>query len=260
MAYLRSEYKPNRPSGDESPLSDSALDNHWKCLRAFFRWCEQRLALKRPDLMLPRIKYQSPEIQPFAEEQIKALITACERTKVAGTKDRKPFQMKRPTALRDKALLLILLDTGLRVGELTRLRIGDVNLNNGEVHVKPYGSGQKTKPRTVFLGKVARRTVWHYITLLDYQEPTDKLFTLSAGNIRLLFYRLGERANVQNVYPHRFRHTFAIQYLRNGGDVFTLQRMLGHSSLEMVRRYLAIADTDAKEAHQRASPVDNWKL
>ena len=168
--------------------------------------------------------------------------------------------MKRPTAARDKALLLLLLDTGLRVGEVNRLKIMDVDLSNGEVHVRPYGSGQKTKPRTVYLGKAARRSMWLYLSRLDEPRKDESLFRQTTGNIRSLLYRMGERANVQDVYPHRFRHTFAVQFLRNGGDVFTLQRILGHSSLDMVRRYLALADADSAEAHRKASPADRWRL
>lgn len=88
----------------------------------------------------------------------------------------------------------------------------------------------------------------------------DLIFQMETNSIRCLLRRLGERASVKDVHSHRFRHTFAIEFMRNGGDVFSLQRLLGHSSLEMVRRYLTLADTDAKFSHEKASPADRWHL
>jgi len=78
--------------------------------------------------------------------------------------------------------------------------------------------------------------------------------------IRLLLKDLGDKAGMKNCHPHRLRHTFAVEYLRNDGDIFTLQMILGHSSLDMVRHYLQLVKADAKNAHRKASPTDKWRL
>ncbi len=102
--------------------------------------------------------------------------------------------------------------------------------------------------------------MWRYIQDGLHSLPDSPLFLsinlqrrLSRWTAGTVLRQIGERANVENVHPHRFRHPFAIMYLRNGGDVFTLQRMLGHASLEMVKRYLLLADTDTQAAHRKAS-------
>ena len=80
--------------------------------------------------------------------------------------------------------------------------------------------------------------------------------------LRRLIHTAGERAGVSDAHPHRYRHTLtrAISFLRNSGNVFALQTVLGHESLEMVKRYLKIAQTDLQKAHQDAGPVMNWLL
>jgi site-specific recombinase XerD len=75
-----------------------------------------------------------------------------------------------------------------------------------------------------------------------------------------LIIRLGRRAGIPNANVHRFRHTFAINFLRNGGNAYTLQRLLGHSTLDMVKTYLQLAQQDDSDNHRRASPVANWRL
>ena len=79
-------------------------------------------------------------------------------------------------------------------------------------------------------------------------------------SLRLLLTRLGDKVGVPHCHPHRFRHTFAIEFLRAGGDVFSLQRLLGHSTLDMVKNYVAIAQVDVRNAHRKASPVAHWRL
>lgn len=77
--------------------------------------------------------------------------------------------------------------------------------------------------------------------------------------IGLLLTDLGRKAGIMNCHPYRFRRTFAVEYLRNEGCIFTLQMILGHSSLELVQHYIRLAKADAKNSHRRVSPADIWK-
>jgi integrase/recombinase XerD len=94
----------------------------------------------------------------------------------------------------------------------------------------------------------------------DYLFVTTEGRPIDRGRLLHILVAIGSRCGVMGVNVHRFRHTFAINYLRNGGDAYTLQMMLGHSTMEMVKRYLALAQADLDKSHQLASPVDHWRL
>jgi integrase/recombinase XerD len=197
---------------------------------------------------------------------VRRLLAVAAYTVEAQTTTRRSFRMKRPTGARDRALVLFLLDTGARAGEAARLQIGDVDLTSREVTIRQFGTGRKTHGRHVYLGNASASALWTYLAIRGEQYPDDYVF-LTAQNrpvdrwrIAHLVESAGQRAGVPHAYPHRFRHTFAIQYLRNGGDVFTLKRLLGHTTMTMVQRYLALADADSQDAHRKASPVDRWRL
>ena len=95
----------------------------------------------------------------------------------------------------------------------------------------------------VFLGQAGQRALWRYLVERDELAPGAPLFTtasgraMEVGTVRNMIMRCGERCGVLGASPHRFRHTFAINFLRNGGNILALQDLLGHSSMEMVRRY-----------------------
>lgn len=263
-SFLQTDYIPKRTSGEPGPLKPRSIENAWTAIRSFYNWATAEMGVKkRPDGGIKRPRYKATAISPFTPEEVRKILKACERTKEAATKDRKAFTMRRGTAKRDIAIVLVLLDTGLRVSECARLKIKDVNFENNEIFVDAFGSGQKTKSRHVYIGKATRNALWRYLAEKEDPDPTDPIFIsrdnrpMDRNSIRLMLNEAGQRAGVKNVHPHRFRHTFAVEYLRNGGDVFTLQRLLGHSTLDMVNHYLALADTDSKAAHRRASPADH---
>jgi integrase/recombinase XerD len=257
--HLHTEYRPTRFGGDTSPLKPSTIDNHWKTIRGFYNWASKRLEIDRPDLQMPRPKYEPPEIIPFTQDEVKRIIEAAQRTPVVKQSGR-TYKIRRPNADRDRAIIMILLDTGVRLGEFTRILFEDLNLDNGEIHVRPFRKSIKSMPRTVFIGRRTKEIVWKYLAKLpDQPRLSDPLFDLKAASIRLLINRIGHNVNI-HAHPHRFRHTFAVNYLLNGGDVFTLQRLMGHRTLEMTTRYLHFVKSNLADVHQRASPVDHWKL
>lgn len=253
----------------EKGLSESTRQYHWKVIKSYYTWASKRkgLGIERPDTELEMPVVPEPEVLPYTKAEIKALLKACKETNKSHTeRKRKSWKYDRPTAERDRLLILILLDTGIRVSELCRIQYKDIDLNNQSIHICAFETGKKSRDRIVYLGSETMDLLWKFIA--QYEENPDfYLFASSATKrnrpldrnaVDHLLKRLGEKAGVSNCGAHRFRHTFAIQYLRNGGDIYTLKRLIGHKSFYMIQRYLQLSEIDSQAAHRRASPVDNW--
>jgi integrase/recombinase XerD len=202
-------------------------------------------------------------IVPFDEEEVRRLLEALTYTKPYTRPGKRATRHKLPDADRNRAIILLLLDTGIRATELCELKINEVDLKIR--YLVPFGKGDKERvlPFSARTGQAIFKYLANYRRESRANEP---LFATSNGRAldRDELYKLlksaGKRADINDVHPHRFRHTFAITYLRNGGDAYTLQAMLGHTSMDMVKTYLAIANIDLVRSHRIASPVDNWKL
>jgi len=188
-------------------------------------------------------------IQPLGGQQMQALLDAASR-------GRNPE--------RDRAILTCLVDTGLRVSELCSLTMGDIDESKGEMSV--VGKGRKR--RTIYMQGTARRFLWRYLALRDDGADGDPVFLNQGGGalepkgVAAMLERVGIAAGIEGVRcsPHTLRHTFAVSFLRNGGNVLELQRLLGHESLEMTKRYVLLAEMDLSRAHRQASPADRMKL
>jgi site-specific recombinase XerD len=235
-------------------LSGHTINCYLRSLRIFFSWLvSENLIETNP---FDRVKIPRPPrkvIPTFSDSQIRELLSAIDTRTAEG--------------YRDYAIILTLLDTGLRVSELCSLRLD--NLWLGEGMLKVLGKGNKE--RLIPIGKQIQRLLWRYINRYR-SEPAganrDFLFLTREGKpltkdrMEKIVNYYGRKAGLKGVRcsPHTLRHSAAIRFLRNGGGVFSLQRMLGHSSLEMTRRYCELTDIDVKRAHMTASPVDNLDI
>jgi len=162
LGWLRLEYQPQRLTGNTAPLAPKTLHNYWVTLSAFFTWAASEFDIPNPMQGVPAPKFQEALVQPFTHEEVEQLLKAAEFCHEAHTTRRRSFVMRRPTARRDRALILLLLDTGLRASELCELNVGDVDLKLGQVRVKhgANGGAKGGKGRVVFLGQTARRALW----------------------------------------------------------------------------------------------------
>ncbi len=172
-----------------------------------------------------------------------------------------PGDARTLTGERDRAAMLCLLDSGCRAAEFLALNIGDVNLASGAVTVRK-GKGAKT--RVTFLGAKARKALLAYLRQRPEAGATDPLWIsstlgtrLTYSGLRMLVQKRARVAGVQAPPLHAFRRAFAIGALRGGVDLVSLQRLLGHADLSVIRRYLAQTEEDLARAHAKGSPVDN---
>jgi len=162
--------------------------------------------------------------------------------------------------VRNTAMLMLLLDTGLRLSELIGLDLGDVSLNEWRIGIR---NGKGSRDRTVFIGRALHRALRRWLEVRGAGPQTGALFVTRSGqrqdlrNVERILSRLADRASMKaRVTPHILRHTFAVNYIRHGGDPFTLQRLLGHSDIRTTRIYVEMSGEDLRRAHAKAGPLD----
>ena len=192
----------------------------------------------------PRVS--NTPLEPVTLEQAKAMLAACDPKGEIGA--------------RDRAVILCLLDSGLRASEMTALNRGDLNLERGALVVR-HGKGDKQ--RVTFLGAKSRRELLRYLRFRGDTPLTAPLFAGDEGR-RLCYESLRDivrrRAKDGGIPPptlHSVRPAFALTALRNGMDVYSLQELMGHADLTVLRRYLAQTEQDLRSAHERSGPVDH---
>jgi site-specific recombinase XerD len=237
------------------PASDRTIQSYFIYVQAFCRWMMNDIYVPVEVDLSHGVKSVRPapaNIQPFSEFHIEQLRVVARRTS---------------QPLRDEAILLFMLDTGVRADELCQLQWGQVQIHNGYGQAEVFGKGRKK--RTVPFSKLAARMLWKYVQETPRSQMCPVFQTVRGKEgkgaaftrygLLQLYERLGESAQLTSIRcsPHTMRHTFAINFLRNGGNVFSLQAILGHTDLKMTQNYCKIAQTDIQNQHAQFSPADS---
>jgi integrase/recombinase XerC len=219
-------------------LKDTTQHAHARGIKTWLRWLVREGDLAENPMLrvdMPRLDARIPP--PFSPDDVNKLLSACDRSVVG---------------LRNRAIVIGLLDSGLRLSEFVSLRVGDVNMRTGLCSV--MGKGRKM--RQVCFGAKSRAVMVKYLAALGDVEQNQPLWGLTTRGLQVMLHRLGRRAGVRPCGAHRFRRTFALWMLRDGCDLHSLRLLMGHSDLSILQRYLALAGEDIERAHKAHSPAD----
>ncbi|ACV64617.1 integrase family protein [Desulfofarcimen acetoxidans DSM 771] len=231
--YMAEEVKP------------AYYNNKLVYMKTFFNWCvKERVLIENPVKEFKRRKADERIVQ-FDLELLKKLLAIPDQSTYPG--------------LRDYALLLLQLDSGIRPKEALSLLISDVNFKSLEVYIRAENAKTRVS-RTLPISPITAKAIQKLINVRPSDWNDVPIFCSCEGNKMLgntWYKRLskyGEKLGTK-LYPYQLRHTFALEFLRNGGNSFALQKTLGHADLNMTKRYVSLADNDVKSQHLIASPV-----
>lgn len=217
----------------ERKLKPTTIHTYLRHVRAFLNFLYQEDIVKTDignKMTLPKTGKQTIEI--LTNDEIARLLECNSSRSELGR--------------RNRAIIYVMLDCGLRAEEIANLKYSDINFSKG--YIKVFGKGQKE--RIVPIGHKSRKAIMDYIykrRLSDSSDATNLFLTnkrqpLTTESVTRLFRRLKVRSGVVRVHAHLLRHTFATNFLLNGfGDVYQLSQLLGHADLKITEKYLHVA-------------------
>jgi integrase/recombinase XerD len=243
---------PNLPPKQRGTgLAPNTINGYIRALKSLCSYLvEEGLLEKNPVMKIRQLKVAKDAGTTLTQQELQALL---------GTSTGPTF-----TERRNRAFLLLLADTGIRISEVLRLTLRDIEWGQRTITVM----GKGAKVRTVPFGKNTTRALNSYLALRRGTVQSENLLFVTIQGEGLPVRRaqriidtLTRQAGIKGkrVTPHTFRRTFATLWISNGGDPFSLQRMLGHTTMEMVNRYVRLSTVDLQRRHSLIGPVDQIK-
>jgi site-specific recombinase XerD len=243
---------PNHPGTveEKGSLSPYSIQGHIRTIKAFWSWLTGEGYVEKNVLAgFPLPKVPQYIIKTLTSDHLKKLLAAIDRNTAFGAKY--------------YCILMLFLDTGVRVSEVVKIKLSDVDFKQGLVTV--LGKGKKERP--VPFSKLTRKELNRYVN--KFRSQTDcknspYLFPIASGehisinSVQQFVRRLVDKAGLNGTKcsPHIFRHTFATQSIANGANVFVIKEIMGHASLQTTLKYTHLQIKDLKDQHDKFSPVE----
>ena len=230
---------PDRRRDYRKPVSVTTINNYIRNIRVFFNWLEREYIIrKNPMKRIRQLKHNRQAKVFLSDEDLKKLLSK--------------FDKSYFTEHRDYVMIMLMLDSGMRLGECSTLLVTDLELARKRINLRAEETKGR-KDRTVYFSPKTESVLRRWLQFKDRYVESDYLFpvkehggAISVGNFETNFKRYINRAGLDEDYcPHCLRNNFAKRCLMNGMDIFTLSKILGHSSVEVTEQaYLDLTDDD----------------
>lgn len=245
---------PERRRDFRQPISITTINNYIRNLRVFFNWLDNEYLLsKNPMKKIRQLKNNRKAKEFISDDDFKRLI---------GQLDKSYFSEHR-----DLVMIILMIDTGMRLGECSMLLVEDINLAKKQILLRAENTKGR-KDRTVFFSLKTETILRRWLQFKDRYVESDYLFPvkyngshISVSNFETNFKKYLIRAGLkESISPHCLRNNFAKRCLMNGMDIFTLSKILGHSSVRVTEEaYLDLDNDDIQKRYQNFSPIETIK-
>lgn len=241
---------PERRIDFGARVSDVTINNYIRNMSAFFSWCvEEELILKSPIKKTDYIKVERLPLEYISDEEFKKLIAS--------------LDISHFSEYRDSIIIQLLLDTGMRINECLLIKVEDIDVPKRCIFLSAENTKGKSSRYVFFSDKMAL-LLQRWLKYKDRYRDSEFLFCTNQGkriqvnNFEANVRKYAKAIGLKNVHPHVFRNNFAKRFLKSGGNIYTLSRILGHSSVTVTEKaYLDLTTADLSEMYKQHSPLKN---
>lgn len=239
---------PERRIDFGKKVSDVTINNYLRNMKVFFNWCvDEELIARSPIRKSDFIRVERKPLEFISDENFKSLIANMDSSHFS--------------EYRDAIIIQLLLDTGMRVNECLLIKMENLNLPKRFIYL-PADDTKGKKARHVFYSDKMATQLQRWIRYKDRYRDSEYLFCtnqgkrIQVGNFEANVRKYAKRIGLKGIHPHVFRNNFAKRFLMNGGDIYTLSRILGHSSVTVTEQaYLNVNQDDLAEMYRKHSPL-----